>query len=132
MYLNELKRRKEIEKSLKEANEEMEKMRSEAETRIAESNMVIRNLQAKYSLSMKVLRRLRDEQEELKREISEVSKLKSKREEEEASPSKDLEPPQYFICPITQVKETLERLPKKYKHWKDYQKNINIGMIKML
>ncbi|XP_009116802.1 U-box domain-containing protein 36 [Brassica rapa] len=101
-YLNELKRRKETEKSLKEAKEEMEKMRSEAETRIAESNTVITNLQGKYSLSMKVLRRLRDEQEELKREISEVSKLKSKREKEEASPSKDLEPPQYFICPITQ------------------------------
>lgn len=109
MYLIELKRRKETEKALKETKEELEKMRSEAETRTAESNRVIRNLQGKYSLSMKVLRRLRDEQEELKRELSEVLKLKSKCKEEEASPSnsKDREPPQYFICPITQVKETL-------------------------
>ncbi|KAF8108535.1 hypothetical protein N665_0108s0070 [Sinapis alba] len=101
-YLNELKRRRETEKALKETKEELEKMRSEAETQIAESNMVIRKLQGKYSLSMKVLRRLRDEQENLKRELSEVSKLKSKCKEEEASPSKDREPPQYFICPITQ------------------------------
>ena len=102
-----MKRRKETEKSLKEAKEEMEKMRSEGEARIAESNTVITNLQGKYSLSMKVLRRLRDEHEELKRELNEVSKHKSRCKEEEASPSKDREPPQYFICPITQVKETL-------------------------
>ncbi|XP_013605800.1 PREDICTED: U-box domain-containing protein 36 [Brassica oleracea var. oleracea] len=102
LYLNELKRRKETEKSLKEAKEEMEKMRSEGEARIAESNTVITNLQGKYSLSMKVLRRLRDEHEELKRELNEVSKHKSRCKEEEASPSKDREPPQYFICPITQ------------------------------
>ncbi|KAL0714945.1 hypothetical protein Bca4012_021924 [Brassica carinata] len=101
-YLNELKRRKETEKALKEVKEELEKMRSEAETRIAKSNRVIRNLQGKYTLSMRELKRLRDEQEELKRELSEVSKLKSECKEEEASPSRDREPPQYFICPITQ------------------------------
>ncbi|CAH8337298.1 unnamed protein product [Eruca vesicaria subsp. sativa] len=101
-YLNELKRRKETEKALKEAKEQLEKMRSESETRIAESNMVIRELQCNYRLLMEELRRRRDENEELKIELSKVSKLKSKREGEEVSPSKDTELPQYFICPITQ------------------------------
>lgn len=103
MYFEELKRRKETEKVLRKAKEEIEKMRSESEIQIAESNMVIRKLQDKYSLSMEALRILREEQEELKIELREVSKLKSKREEEEASPSNHREPPQYFICPITQV-----------------------------
>ncbi|KAF8092426.1 hypothetical protein N665_0415s0045 [Sinapis alba] len=91
-YLNELKRRKATEKALKEAKEELEKMRSESETWIAESIMMIRELQGNYSLLMA----------EFKRKLRKVSKLKSKREGEEVSPSKDPELPQYFICPITQ------------------------------
>ncbi|CDY51567.1 BnaCnng20960D [Brassica napus] len=75
-YLNELKRRKETEKALKEAKEELEKMRSESETRIAESKLKIK--------------------------LSKLSKLRSKREGEEVSPSRDPELPQYFLCPITQ------------------------------
>ncbi|ESQ43939.1 hypothetical protein EUTSA_v10006400mg, partial [Eutrema salsugineum] len=55
----------------------------------------IKRLQDKYSLSMEALRRLREEQEDLNKiELREVSKLKSNR--------KNQEPPQYFICPITQ------------------------------
>lgn len=90
-----MKRRKETEKALKKAKEELEKMRSEFETRITDLNMVIRKLQEKYSLSMEALRRLREERDELKVELREVSKLKSNR--------KNHELPQYFICPITQV-----------------------------
>uniref|UniRef100_M4CGW5 RING-type E3 ubiquitin transferase n=1 Tax=Brassica campestris TaxID=3711 RepID=M4CGW5_BRACM len=75
-YLNELKRRKETEKALKEAKEQLEKMRSESESRIAESKLKIK--------------------------LRKVSKLKSKREGEEVSPSRDPELPQYFLCPITQ------------------------------
>lgn len=93
-----MKRRKATEKALKEAKEELEKMRSESETWIAESIMVIRELQGNYNLLMA----------EFKRKLRKVSKLKSKREGEEVSPSKDPELPQYFICPITQVN----------KHWK--------------
>ncbi|KAL1219156.1 U-box domain-containing protein 36 [Cardamine amara subsp. amara] len=102
VYLEELKQGNETEKALSKAKEELEKMRIESDTRIGESNMVIRKLQCNYSLSMKALIRLREEQEELKIELREVSKLKSKREEEETSFSKDREPPEYFICPITQ------------------------------
>lgn len=82
MYINELKCKKETEKALSKTKEELEKM--------------IRKLQYKYSLSMEALRRLRQEQEELKIELREVSKLKSNR--------KNHGPPQYFICPITQVR----------------------------
>ncbi|XP_010413412.1 PREDICTED: U-box domain-containing protein 36-like isoform X2 [Camelina sativa] len=98
-YFEEMKRRKETEKVLRKAKEEIEKMRSESEIQIAESNMVIRKLQDKYSLSVEALRILRKEQEELKIELREVTKL---REEEKVSPSNHREPPQYFICPITQ------------------------------
>ncbi|XP_010512482.1 PREDICTED: U-box domain-containing protein 36-like [Camelina sativa] len=101
-YFEELKRRKETEKVLRKAKEDIEKMRSESEIQIAESNMVIRKLQDKYSLSVEALRILREEQEELKIELREVSKLESKHDVEETSPSKQREPPQYFICPITQ------------------------------
>ncbi|KAG2324651.1 hypothetical protein Bca4012_039188 [Brassica carinata] len=101
-YLNELKRRKATEKALKEAEEELEKMRSESETRTDESIALIRELQGNYSALMEALKRVRDEREELKIKLSKVSKLKSKREGEEVSRSKDLELPQYFICPITQ------------------------------
>ncbi|KAJ0254925.1 U box domain-containing protein [Hirschfeldia incana] len=80
VYINELKRRKETEKVLRKTKEELEKM--------------IRKLQYKYSLSLEAFRRLRQEQEELKIELREVSKLKSNR--------KNHGPPQYFICPITQ------------------------------
>ncbi|KAG5399540.1 hypothetical protein IGI04_014147 [Brassica rapa subsp. trilocularis] len=80
VYINELKCKKETEKALSKTKEELEKM--------------IRKLQYKYSLSMEALRRLRQEQEELKIELREVSKLKSNR--------KNHGPPQYFICPITQ------------------------------
>ncbi|KAF8045608.1 hypothetical protein N665_4635s0003 [Sinapis alba] len=80
VYISELKRRKETEKALRQTKEELEKM--------------IRKLQYKYSLSMEALRRLRQEQEELKIELREVSKLKGNRENHG--------PPQYFICPITQ------------------------------
>ncbi|XP_010512486.1 PREDICTED: U-box domain-containing protein 36-like isoform X2 [Camelina sativa] len=90
-YFEELKHRRETEKALSKAKEELVKMRSESESRIAETNMVTRKLQGSYILSMKALKRLRKELEELKIELREVSKLKSKRE-----------PPQYFICPITQ------------------------------
>ncbi|EOA24031.1 hypothetical protein CARUB_v10017247mg [Capsella rubella] len=102
VYFEELKRRKEIDKALREVKGDIEKMRSEYEIQIAESDMVIRKLKDKYTLSMEALRKLREEQEELKIELREVSKLKSKNEEEEASPSNHREPPQYFICPITQ------------------------------
>ncbi|EOA26048.1 hypothetical protein CARUB_v10019463mg [Capsella rubella] len=111
-YFEEMKHRRETEKTLSKVKEELGKMRSASETRRAKSNMVIRKLQGNYTLSMKALRRLREEQEELKMELTqlrEVSKLKSKREEEEASPSKDHEPPQYFICPITQRHRCLLR-----------------------
>ncbi|WZZ05457.1 hypothetical protein YC2023_091378 [Brassica napus] len=101
-YLNELKRRKETEKALKEAKEQLEKMRSESESRIAESSMVIRELQGDHCVLMEVLRRLGDEREELKIKLSKLSKLRSKREGEEVSPSRDPELPQYFLCPITQ------------------------------
>uniref|UniRef100_A0A0D3CV50 RING-type E3 ubiquitin transferase n=1 Tax=Brassica oleracea var. oleracea TaxID=109376 RepID=A0A0D3CV50_BRAOL len=101
-YLNELKRRKETEKALKEAKEQLEKMRSESETRIAESSMVIRELQGDHCVLMEVLRRLGGEREELKIKLSKLSKLRSKREGEEVSPSRDPELPQYFLCPITQ------------------------------
>ncbi|XP_048634837.1 U-box domain-containing protein 36-like [Brassica napus] len=80
VYINELKCKKETEKALSKTKEELEKM--------------IRKLQYKYSLSMEAVRRLRQEQEELKIELREVSKLKSNR--------KNHGPPQYFICPITQ------------------------------
>uniref|UniRef100_M4DD71 RING-type E3 ubiquitin transferase n=1 Tax=Brassica campestris TaxID=3711 RepID=M4DD71_BRACM len=80
VYINELKCKKETEKALSKTKEELEKM--------------IRKLQYKYSLSMGAVRRLRQEQEELKIELGEVSKLKSNR--------KNHGPPQYFICPITQ------------------------------
>lgn len=96
MYLKELERRNETEKALRRAKEELEKMRSESETRITESNAVIRKLQDKYNLSIEALGRLREEQEELKIKLREVSKRKSNRTNNE--------PPQYFICPITQVK----------------------------
>lgn len=101
-YHSELKRRKATKKALKKEREELEKIRSESETRIAESNMVNRELQGKNRLIMEELIRLRAEHEELKRKLSKVSKLKSKREGEQVSPSKDLELPQYFLCPITQ------------------------------
>ncbi|CDY58794.1 BnaA07g38080D [Brassica napus] len=77
-------------------------MRSESESRIAESSMVIRELQGDHCVLMEVLRRLGDEREELKIKLRKVSKLKSKREGEEVSPSRDPELPQYFLCPITQ------------------------------
>ncbi|KAL0725325.1 hypothetical protein Bca4012_039924 [Brassica carinata] len=80
VYINELKRKKETGKALRQTKEELEKM--------------IRKLQYKYSLSLEAFRRLRKEQEELKIELREVSKLKSNR--------KNHGPPQYFICPITQ------------------------------
>lgn len=105
MYFEELKRRKETEKALRKTNEELEKMRSEAESQITESYTVIRKLQEKNNLSMETLRRLREEQEELKIKLREVSKLRGKCEEEEVSPSNHREPPQYFICPNTQVKK---------------------------
>ncbi|CAH2063246.1 unnamed protein product [Thlaspi arvense] len=89
-----MKRAKQSENALRKALEELEKMRSESETRIAQSNMVIKKLQYKCSLSTEALRGLREEQEELKIRLREVSKLKSGR--------KNHEPPQYFICPITQ------------------------------
>ncbi|EFH52868.1 predicted protein [Arabidopsis lyrata subsp. lyrata] len=95
-------KKEETEKALRKTNEELEKMRSEAESQITESYTVIRKLQEKNNLSMETLRRLREEQEELKIKLREVSKLKGKREEEEVSPSNHREPPQYFICPITQ------------------------------
>ncbi|CAN8254044.1 unnamed protein product [Cochlearia groenlandica] len=107
VYLNELKRRKETEKALKVAQEELQKMRLESETRIAESNTVITKLQEKYNLSIKALRRLRNEQEELVIELSKVSKLKSMHnKQEDMSLSKDREPPQYFLCPI--IKDIME------------------------
>ncbi|WZZ66799.1 hypothetical protein YC2023_078169 [Brassica napus] len=121
-YLNELKRRKETEKALKEAKEELEKMRSESETRIAESSMVIRELQGDHCVLMEVLRRLGDEREELKIKLSKLSKLRSKREGEEVSPSRDPELPQYFLCPITQVK----------KHWKINENYIRESLQKFI
>ncbi|CAL9245541.1 unnamed protein product [Arabidopsis halleri] len=50
MYFEELKRRKETEKALRKTNEELEKMRSEAESQITESYTVIRKLQRKEQL----------------------------------------------------------------------------------
>ncbi|KAL1219159.1 U-box domain-containing protein 36 [Cardamine amara subsp. amara] len=94
LYLEEMKHRNETEKELKKVKEELENLRSESETRITESNTVIRRLQYKYDLSMEALSRLREEQEELKLKLREVSKLKSNH--------KNHEPPEYFICPITQ------------------------------
>nr|AAO63431.1 At3g61390 [Arabidopsis thaliana]BAC41832.1 unknown protein [Arabidopsis thaliana] len=101
VYFEELKQRKETEKALRKRNDELEKMRSESETQITESYTVIRKLQEKNNLSMETFRGIREEQEELKIKLREVSKLKGKREEEEASTSNHREPPQYFICPIT-------------------------------
>ncbi|KAL0772249.1 hypothetical protein Bca101_037400 [Brassica carinata] len=80
VYISELKCKKETENALRTTKEELEKM--------------IRKLQYKYTLSMEAVRRLRQEQEELKIELKEVSKLSSNR--------KNHGPPQYFICPITQ------------------------------
>ena len=117
-----MKRRKETEKALKEAKEELEKMRSESETRIAESSMVIRELQGDHCILMEVLRRLGDEREELKIKLSKLSKLRSKREGEEVSPSRDPELPQYFLCPITQVK----------KHWKINENYIRESLQKFI
>lgn len=82
MYISELKCKKETENALRTTKEELEKM--------------IRKLQYKYTLSMEAVRRLKQEQEELKIELKEVSKLSSNR--------KNHGPPQYFICPITQVR----------------------------
>ncbi|KAG7561652.1 U box domain [Arabidopsis thaliana x Arabidopsis arenosa] len=98
----EASKREEAEKSAVDALKKAKQWEAVYFEELKQSYTVIRKLQEKNNLSMETLRRLREEQEELKIKLREVSKLKGKREEEEASPSNHREPPQYFICPITQ------------------------------
>ncbi|KAG7566547.1 U box domain [Arabidopsis suecica] len=98
----EASKREEAEKSAVDALKKAKQWEAVYFEELKQSYTVIRKLQEKNNLSMETLRRLREEQEELKIKLREVSKLKGKREEEEVSPSNHREPPQYFICPITQ------------------------------
>lgn len=92
---------------LKIAREALEKMRFVSESRITESYMLVKKLQDKYNLAIEVLRRATKDRDELKTErdiaIIEAEKLKSIHEKISRS-DKHREAPQYFICPITQVK----------------------------
>lgn len=106
-YSEEFKLRKETEMELKEAREELEKMRFVYESRITEACVVGEKLLDKYKAAVQVLRRGKKDRNELKTErdiaIKEAEKLKSLHEKIFPS-DKHREAPHYFICPITQVK----------------------------
>ncbi|EOA27236.1 hypothetical protein CARUB_v10023345mg [Capsella rubella] len=103
-YQEELKRRREAEMELKKARETLGKMRYVSENRITESYMLVQKLQDRYNLATKVLRKAKEERDELikGRDIAIIEAQELKRIHEKVSQSDEhREAPQYFICPIS-------------------------------
>lgn len=93
---------------LKKVRETLGKMRYISENRITESYMLVQKLQDKYNLATNVLRKAKEERDELikGRDIAIIEVEELKRVHEKVSRSDEQrEAPQYFSCPISLVKK---------------------------